>query len=284
MIQPRQPVEYWQSKFETYVRDTADRKTHRRYAECLTKFFSRFGDKKYPDEFLRMDIEDYKVVRSREGAAPRTINLELAVVRAFWNWMTDVYELALVNPVTKSKRLHEPERPRHSLPKTTLDQLLGACENVYERLMLMLAITTGMRREEMGELRWKDLDLDRAIVAIPPEIAKRAKGRVLPLRADVRDLLRDMQTHSTREKVFGGWAGSAHSLGIRFHNLMKRVGLEHVGLHHLRHTYATGMLRGGVDLRTVQDLLGHKNLKTTALYLTPADSEATRQFLDKLPV
>jgi integrase/recombinase XerD len=280
----RKDVKHWQAKYEQYVRDTASSATARKYAAALTNFFKHFQDKRYAEDFMRMDLEDYKIWRSREGVAPRTVNQELSIVRAMWNWMIDVYELPLHNPASKVKRLREPEQARKAIALQTAERLIETADSGYDLLMVLLALTTGMRGVEMGGLEWSHIDYENSQIVLPAEITKTSRGRVLPLRADVRELLRDIEIRSRSKKVFGGWAGSATALRERFHALVLKAGLsEKIGLHSLRHSYATYMLRQGADLRTVQDLLGHKSIRTTALYLSPADSIETRRLLDNLP-
>src|SRR5882762_5281087 len=117
-------VKTLQAKYEQYISLTASRQTAIRYAKALEQFFSRFRDMTDPSEFTRVDIEDYKILRLRSGVNPRTVNYEVQIVRAFWNWMMQC-DLVKWNPASTVKRLKTKEPERKSL---TLDQQ----EHLYE--------------------------------------------------------------------------------------------------------------------------------------------------------
>ena len=274
-------------KYENSLRLTGTLSTVIRYDNAIRQFLAKFPDKKYPDEIFRTDIEDYKLARLSDGIAPRTVNFEIAVMRAFYNWLIDVREVPIHNPASRIRKLREPEGPKKSLPTDKLTALNEAAgTNPYQMLLLKLGLTTGMRGAEMVTLTWDDIDLEAGLVNLRPENSKTQSGRVLPLRDDVKELLKGLEraTGGTgNERLFFGFAKDPKALRYQWKKLCFAAGLEGIGLHALRHTFGTLMLRNGVDLRTVQELMGHKQLKTTAGYLTPADSDTVRGVLDKLP-
>lgn len=280
-------------KFENSLRLTGKLSTVIRYDNAIRQFLAKFPDKKYPDEIFRTDIEDYKLARLSDGIAPRTVNFEIAVMRAFYNWLIDVREVPIHNPASRIRKLREPEGPKKSLPTDKITALAAAAEgNIFQELLLKLGLTTGMRGAEMVTLTWDDLDLDAGLINLRPENSKTQSGRVLPLRDDVRELLGgillDLQYDPSVQKkqnarIFEGFATDAKALRYQWKKICAAAGLTGIGLHALRHTFGTLMLRNGVDLRTVQELMGHKQLKTTAGYLTPADADTVRGVLDKLP-
>jgi site-specific recombinase XerD len=98
-------IKDWQAKYENFVRNTTSRATALRYSVALTNFFQRFPEKKKPEMFFRLDIEDYKILRKRDGISPRTINYEVGVVRSFWNWLIEMSGQPYLNPASRVKRL-----------------------------------------------------------------------------------------------------------------------------------------------------------------------------------
>lgn len=268
-----------QAKFENYLRVTTAPGTVMRYSQAIHNFLSKFPGKTEPGHFYRMDCEEYRAKRKEEGISPRTINVEMAVVRAFWTYMIENTDEPLFNIASKIKNLREPSSPPKALNHEKMQDLLDACKGPVDELLVLLACTTGLRGNEMALLAWEDIDFCDGVIHLPPEKTKTQKGRDLPLRADVQALLEKRKGKGLVFKV------SVQALRHRFQRIANRAGMEgkRLGLHALRHTFATTMLRAGADLKTVQDLLGHCSLVTTALYLSPASSVETRARLDSLP-
>ena len=265
-----------QAKFENWVALTGSPETARRYARALEQFQKKIP-RDHPRDVLRFDVEDFKVLRLREEVSPRTVNFEVSVLRAFYNWMIDM-EAVTLNPATKVKKLREPEHVRKSLPLDVMERILGAVHTDEERLLVILAAHTGLRGNTLAQLEWSDFDLRNKLLTIAPEKTKTGKGQQIPLRSDLVEFLK------TQEGEGPVFRKDVRGLQAKFKLILHRAGLKGFGLHALRHTFATSLLRNGVDLRTVQDLLGHKSMKTTALYLTPATADETRDKLNVLPV
>lgn len=263
------------AKYDNWITLTASRATATRYSKALDMFFRKIPQE-YPQDLLRFDVEDFKVMRLRDGVSARTINFEVAVLRAFYNWLIDLEAVSL-NPAIKIKKLREPEHVRKSLPPDIMERIFEAIETEEERLLVILAAHTGLRGNTLAQLEWSDFDLKNKLLTILPEKTKTGKGQQIPLRSDLVEFL---ETQVGEGPVF---RKDVRGLQAKFKALLHRAGLKGFGLHALRHTFATSLLRNGVDLRTVQELLGHKSLKTTALYLTPATAEETRGKLNVLP-
>lgn len=261
---------------------TAARTTVKNYEHILENFLHRFRDRehRYPDGFHRYDIMDYKEIRQKEGIGPRTVNLELAVIRAFWNWML-ARELCTFNPASKVRREKEPEQTRKALAMDYLNAILAACTTPREKLLVLLPLTCGLRGIEVSRIEWSDIDFENKLLHLDGAKTKNKRNRTLPLRGDVIELLqalRVMRPDSVR--VFNL---TAETIRRYFRNLTIVAGEAHPGYHSLRRTFATFLLRAGADIYTVKDLLGHAQLTTTARYLTAEDAEAVRDKLDVFP-
>lgn len=267
-----------QAQYENFVTLTVSRPTAVRYCKALEDFFSRFPDRSRPEEFTRRDVEDYRVIRLRDGITPRTINFTLGAVRSFWNWMTDM-EVASWNPASQVKRLKEKEPAKKSLSIADQLQLQKGCFSWGDQALVALALTTGLRGETLAALLKSEVDFEQGRLVIPPEKMKTARSHETPLPEWVLDILKD----SPEGRIFDGYARNANSIRYHWNCICRRAGVEPNGIRSARRSFATTLVRSGVDLGIVKDLMGHKNILTTSRYLTPADSATTRDAINRLP-
>lgn len=271
----------YQSQFENYVNLTTSRATANRYSQALEVFFSKFKDRKSPDEFTRADIQDYVLYRKRDGVSARSVNYEVGIVRGFWNWMLRA-EVVSFNPASNVKRLKEIEPPRDCLSEHEQERLYATANstgNHIDNLLVGLVLSTGLRAETLVQLDKSHVDFETGTLRIPAKIMKAGRNHDVPLRDDLSVLVSGLADG----RLFENYASNAKALSYRFNKLLKRAGLKLRGLRTGRRTFATTMLRKGADLRMVQDLLGHRNIATTSRYLITADQEQTREALARLP-
>jgi integrase/recombinase XerD len=190
----------------------------------------------------------------------------LVPLRVWFKWMARQHYI-LHNPAS------ELELPRigFRLPKAVLtaaeaEQVLAQAESLRDRAILEVLYSTGMRRLELVRLRVWDLDLERATVIIRQ--AKGKKDRIIPLgdraAAWVRKYLEEERSPKAGDIVF---PLSLDYLTEMVRGYVDAAGIGKRGACHLfRHTMATLMLEGGADIRFIQAMLGHADLKTTQIY------------------
>ena len=146
--------------------------------------------------------------------------------------------------------------------------------NLKHNTMLKLSYGMGLRVSEIVNLKICDIDSRSMMVFIAR--AKGKKDRYANLPESVLGQLRDyFKEFRPREYLFEGQYGgqySCRSVQMVFKNSLERAGVnKKVGIHSLRHSFATHLLERGTDLRLIQDLLGHKDIKTTLLYTHISD-------------
>jgi integrase len=227
----------------------------------------------------RRDIEKYK--QDRAGRVkPATVNRELSRLRHMFKCAVD-WEFIRENPCRGIKELKEPPGRIRYLSHKELEQLLRACEpgsllenlhnqnrelskliSVYLKPIVLVAMHSGMRRGEIVDLRWKDLDFKQRRILL--EKTKNNERRVIYMNDTLYETLRSLPVHLHRGRVFPDVNGNMVS--VAFERACKRAGLEDFRFHDLRHTFASYLTMGGANLRTVQTLLGHKDLRMTMRY------------------
>jgi integrase len=204
-----------------------------------------------------------------------------------------------------------PARVDHEISPLTVDQVatfLDAIEGDRLRALYVAAIGTGLRQGELLGLRWADVDLDAATLAVRHtlQISTRTLAdpktdrarRTLSLPAEVLDALRDHRRAQIAERLVAGtrWVDGdfvfvtrqgrplmARNVLRSLHAHLERAGLPRQRFHDLRHAYATLLLEDGEELGVISRTLGHSQIATTAdvyAHLTPAMLERTAARMD----
>jgi integrase len=215
------------------------------------------------------DAERYKALRSK-SVKPATVNRELTVAK---HMLTKAVEWKLVsdNPFRTVRPLCVPKCSERVLGYDEETKLLAACEQVRSRFLrplVLLALHTGMRRGELLSLEWSRVDFDRRTIRIIN--AKSSAGdRVIPMNATAHTLLSDLVKKGSSPLVFPSNRKPGEKLldlKKSFKKAVQLAGIPHFRFHDTRHTFATRLVRAGVDIVSVQHLLGHSKITMTARY------------------
>lgn len=152
--------------------------------------------------------------------------------------------------------------------KEKIKELIGEIDNLKHKLIVELFYSAGLRLQELIDLKREDIDFDREIINVRK--SKGAKDRFTLLSSFIKnDLLKYYSQYEFNSKyLFEGRKGgkySKKSVQKILEVFGKRVGIK-ITPHMLRHSFATHLLEGGTDIRYIQKLLGHSDLKTTEVY------------------
>ena len=202
------------------------------------------------------------------ASGPTARNRVRSSLSAFFNWA--VREGLLdANPVSGTARADERGSRNRVLAQAELGELWAALpQGDFGEIVRLLALT-GQRREEIGGLRWSEVDLDRGLIVLPPERTKNLRQHEVPLSIQARAIIERQPKRKGRDHIFGvgeagfsGWSKSKERLDQAL--LAKRKAADRTTkplpswhLHDLRRTAATSMAELGVLPHIIEAVLNH---------------------------
>lgn len=155
----------------------------------------------------------------------------------------------------------------------------------YLKPMVLLSLSTGLRRGETFSLCWGDINFERAVLTVRGDVAKSGQTRQIPLNVTALDLLKNWRKQNEGDElVFPSKEGKGFvTVKTVWKNLMLAAGINRFRWHDMRHDFASQLVMAGVDLNTVRELLGHGDIKITLRYahLAPEHKAAAVRLLDR---
>ena len=218
-----------------------------------------------PDAISLEQLRDYMhYLITQRQLAYGSVNHKIAAINFFYREVLG-RDIALRVPMKRSNHLPEP------LSRQEVARLIEAASNLRHRVLMTTVYGAGLRVSELVRLRPEHIHSDRMLIRVVQ--GKGRKDRYTLLSPRMLDELRAYWSeYRPGEWLFMHQDWSGHlpraSAARIFYNLKKRAGIVHGhGIHTMRHSFATHLLEAGVDLRTIQTLMGHSSLNTTARYL-----------------
>lgn len=242
---------------------------HRMLVKHIIPFFGKFSF----DMISHKLVDAYKACRLKEMkdkgvGGYRELNLELLCLTslnkfAFERGYTDSL-LKNIRKIPYRRKLPEPLDM-----ETALRFLNAAKEEPFYYALFLCLYHAGMRKNEAFNLTWNDILFEYNMIRIAK--AKNCKERFIPMTSRLKSALLALksQTSNTNSLVFPSPVTGKPLSDIRraIKRISKRAGIQrHVHTHQLRHTFATHLLEQGIDIRTIQALLGHEQITTTQIY------------------
>jgi len=279
---------------EDLVRQGRSTHTLAAYQSDLAHFASWFlvsnGEEFAAGRATPTDIRGYKShLQAVKKLAPATVNRRLAALKTFFKWaigrqLVATDPTAAVEPVPRT-RLAPKALSRQELNRLTRaaeqDALTGTTEGRRNLAIVQILRYTGIRVGEITALAIEDLTLSERAGQLTIRAGKGGKFREVPLNAEARRALRGylaVRPTSEAPLLFLGQRGALTASAVRkiVEKYGRRAGIEGLTPHVLRHSCARALLDAGVDLVSVAALLGHENLKTTAIYTKPSAQDLER--------
>jgi site-specific recombinase XerD len=259
MLEELERRNFSQSTTRTYIRAVED----------FARYFQR-----PPDQLGTEHIREYQAhLFTKRKLAPNTVTQRLAALRFFF-----IKTLRRPWSVAETPYPKKVFRLPAILSQEEVARLIDSAETPYHRVVLMTLYATGVRRAELTHLKLTDVDSERMVIHV--QGGKGRKDRDVMLSPKLLDALREhWRSLSLRRKpavwLFPGnrWHTADHPIDTKaVWNICKQAAVrasiqKEVHPHTLRHCFATHLLEAGADLRTIQVLLGHRDLEETTIYL-----------------
>lgn len=243
-------------------------KTIKSYLYGLREYFAfKKGD------FERFDIENIKnflLFSEKKGVPGQTRNLFLNAIKFYYRSVVKFNQKIEIQSAKKSKSLPV------VLSRNEIEEILKATLNAKHRLLLALSYASGLRVSEVINLKVQDIDLPELVIHVKEAKGKKDRITVFPerLTTDIQNLIagkdkNDFVFASERGARLSARQGKLTTRTAQkvFENSLKKSGIKkNATFHSLRHSFATHLLENGIDVRYVQELLGHQNIRTTQIY------------------
>ena len=272
-----------------YVAHIEARKTEasRRRDECsiarLKTVFGSFRLKDFTTGMVQKYVDDRMHEKTRYGRTPRpaTINRELMCLSAIFREAVK-RDYVDRNPVRGVRQMAEQNQMLRYLSDEEEAALLKVC-NAGLRPVVICALHTGMRREEILSLTWECVDLDERLVCV--RFSKSKKKRFIPINEELLELLKSLSRLKDCPYVFANpetrdrWCDQK----VAWAYAVRKSKVKGIRFHDLRHTFASRLMQRGVPLKAVQELLGHGSIVMTMRYahLAPGDLRHAVELLSR---
>jgi integrase len=272
--------------FLSYAEGSFSKATVEIYKTSLNNFVSLIGDlplasytPQHFDAYKTERQKPVKVITVKDGhkteklkaVSPVTVNIELRTLRSFFN--TAVRWKLLERTPFDVQFVRVPDTQPTFLTKQDFQKLLSFIEEGWFKEVIVFAVNTGLRRGELINLRWNNVDLQRKLLTIesnPTFLTKSGRRRVIPLNESAYFLLQRKPSKDMSEYVFtlNGKILHADWITHLFKRYVRQANLSNqkMHFHSLRHSFASWLAQDGTSVYMIKDLLGHSDVKTTQIY------------------
>jgi len=234
-------------------------------------------------------VEEFKMMRISEGMAKKTVNHELTR-------LSHILKMAIVwgyldrNVVSTVEKFKLPERHPRYLSEAEIARLLNTARDSHVYPILVTALHTGMRKSELFNLKWEDVDFGQKTITIQSGDdwhTKNYRSRTIEMTAVLYETMRQhrrlhLELGVQVDYVFTYAGKQIRDLRRSINKAFQEADLADVTLHTLRHTFASQLVMAGVPLRSVQELMGHRSYETTLQYAHLSEEHVKKQ-VHKLP-
>ena len=294
-------MENFKNKFQDYLQLEKNYSQHTSLAYLADlNFFHDYIKKEFEQENL-LEV-NYSLIRSwivqlsDKGISNTSINRKISSLKAFYKFLLKTKQIES-SPLLKHKALKTQKKLQIPFSEKELDAVLNQIpfqdgfEGVRDKLIIDLFYSTGIRRTELINLKFQNVDLSNNTIKV---LGKRNKERLIPMLPNLKNQIKkyliersDLQTISDKEYFFLLLNGVKMNdsfvyriINYYFSNVSEKVKKSP---HILRHTFATHLLNNGADINSVKELLGHSSLASTQVYTNSSLSELKKVYNNAHP-
>lgn len=253
-----------------YVKNNFAPGTLNIYQKSFNTFFRHIGDI-YIDKINHRHIDQFKSQRL-ETRKKTTVNIEIRALRAGFETALR-WQLIKFNPFKGIKNCPVDEAMPLFISPDEYRLLLQNVQELWLKQMIVLGTLTGLRRNELLYLQWKNIDFNNRILYVfstPTFRTKNGKKRIVPLNDTAFKLIHHCYEVRTNDFVFSfpnGVPVAPQHVSRMFKRYVRKLGLNpELKYHSLRHSFASWLVQKGASLYEVQKLLGHSNPRVTEIY------------------
>jgi len=276
---------------ENYQKEHVKARTYQRYRGLISMHISpSLGEKKIT-ELGRKEIQEFLATQKKDGnlrngekLSATSTNMMLTLLNLAFEYACDM-EYVEENPCVRVRRVKSESKKIEAFTREEQKAIEKTIEGSEDRRLhgILLCLYSGLRIGELLALTWNDVDLERGVIKVTKTVYRerdengewrlfedlpktKASDRVIPLPEYMVEVLRQDLASARSQYVVENKKGermSIRSYQYLFEKLTERAGARKLNFHALRHTFATRAIECGMDVRTVADLMGHKNASIT---------------------
>jgi len=256
-------------KFLFWYKTNRRRSSYERYEKIARIILRHIKGSTKVSQITMHHIEKYKLIRKQENIKDDTLNKELRFISTMINravefeWIEDhpLYKKTIIIRGVDNSRIRflTDDEEKRLLDALKINPL------VYD--IVLTALYTGFRKNEILGLKWRNVDFENNIIILFPEQTKNKRYHSIPMHPVLKEmLLKRKESSSDIDLVFHRNGQPVKNIRSAFENALKRAGIVDFRFHDLRHTFATKLIRRGVNIYVVKELLNHTDVKITQRY------------------